>query len=178
MIDYLKKELNRLSSRKHVDKKTINKFFKRLDQDTRLVKEENPADHFCCFFLPFCKKVGLIYLVNHIIAKEWIPPGGHIKKDELPLKTVTREFSEELNYKLSEEKIELFDLSILKINNLKRTCQIHYDLWYLVYTDRINFVFDNKEFNRAGWFSIKDGQQLMKTRSYNFIVGKLDNVQL
>lgn len=173
MTNYLKKELNRLSERKYIDKKTIEKFFRRIEKDRRLIQEENPTNHFCCFFLPFHKQTKSIYLGDHMKARDWIPPGGHIKKNEFPLETVKREFLEELAYKLTNEKVELFDISIKRINKPKQVCKIHYDLWYLVYTERMNFVYDKKEFHRAGWFSIKEGLQLIKTTNYNAIVKNL-----
>ncbi len=176
MINYLKKELNKLSSRNHVDKKTIEKFFKRLELDLKIVKDENPADHFCVFFLPINKKTNSVFLGHHIKADDWIPPGGHIEKGEFPLETVKREFLEELSYKLNKERIELFDLSRITINKPNRLCKIHYDLWYLVYTEKINFIYDKKEFYQAGWFSLEKGLRLMKTVNYNTIVRKLGKI--
>jgi len=173
MINYIKKELNRLSTLKHVDKTIIEKFLKRMDRDIRLINEENPTNHFCCFFLPFHKQTKSVYLVNHIKARDWIPPGGHIKKNEFILQTVRREFLEELNHQITKEKIELFDISVKRINNPKQVCKIHYDFWYLVYINKINFVYNKKEFYQAGWFSIEEGLQLIKTANYNTIVKKL-----
>ena len=173
MINYIKKELNRLGTLKHIGKTIIEKFLKRMDKDKRLIKEENPTNHFCCFFLPFHKQTGLIYLVDHIKGRDWMPPGGHIERNEFPQETVKREFLEELNYKLTNEKIELFDISVKRINKPKQVCKIHYDLWHLVYVEKINFVYDKKEFYRASWLSIEEGLQLIKTVKYNDIVKKL-----
>jgi len=194
MVDYLKEQIAALARREDVDRGMIKKFLQRIIRDKRLVKEENPANHFCCFFLPVYKQTKSIlskvewvddkrrlipinlsiYLVDHIKARDWIPPGGHIKKGEFPLETVKREFFEELNYKLTKEKIELFDISIKRINKPKQICKIHYDLWYLVHLNKkINFIYAKKEFYQAGWFSLKDGLKLIKTADFNAVVKKL-----
>jgi 8-oxo-dGTP pyrophosphatase MutT (NUDIX family) len=173
MIDFLTNELNKLHKLKHVDKTIIEKFYRRIKRDERLIQEENSSNHFCCFFLPFHKQTGLIYLVDHIKGRDWMPPGGHIEENEFPLETIRREFLEELSHHLEREKIELFDLSVKKINKPEQLCKIHYDLWYLVYTDKINFIYDKKEFYQAGWFSIEKGLQLIKTADYNVIVKRL-----
>lgn len=78
-----------------------------------------------------------------------------------------------MNHKLTNEKIEPFDLLIKRINKPKQVCKVHYDLWHLVYMDKINFVYDKKEFHQASWFFIKEGLQLIKTVGYNAIIKKL-----
>lgn len=177
MVDCLKKQIFNLAKKSYLDKQVVARFLTRIKKDKRLTKEENPTNHFCCFFLPFDKRSRSIYLVDHIKAQDWIPPGGHIKRNELPLETVKREFSEELNYQLTKEKIEFFNLSIKRINKPNQVCKIHYDLWYLVYINRISFVFTKKEFYQAGWFSAEKGLQLIKTTSFNTIVKKLINLK-
>lgn len=79
--------------------------------------------------------------------------------------------------RIKKEKIEFFNLSIKPINKPNQVCKIHYDLWYLVYINRISFVFTKKEFYQAGWFSAEKGLQLIKTTSFNTIVKKLINLK-
>lgn len=165
------KELQKLQFFDHVDKKTYLTFIERINKGN-LTHKINPGDHLCCFFLPIHRATKSIYLGHHIKADDWLPPGGHIEEEELPSKTVIREFKEELDYEPDPDLIVLFDISIKKIDNL-RSCKIHYDFWYFVETEKINFNFDRGEFYDAGWFLITDGEQRMKTTSFRQVVQKL-----
>lgn len=152
----IKNLVSKLKKLSHVDRKTIKKFLKRIQSDKNITQEENPEDHFCAFFVPVYLLKLEIFIGYHIKAQEWIPPGGHIERGEMPGNTVYREFSEELSYDLTDEKVKLFDIGITRINNLdaKRKCKIHWDFWYYVKTKKIDFVYDKSEFHNAGWFTI------------------------
>jgi len=151
------KLLSQLTNQPYVNKKILNKFFDWINKQSVLTKKEGAVNHISTFFLPVNKASKSIYLVNHIKAELWIPPGGHIEQYELPKETVVREFKEELDYKLTNEKIQLFDLSITPINRPWQNCITHYDFWYLVYTERLPFKFLKKEFHNAGWFNFEEG---------------------
>lgn len=107
-----------------------------------------------------------------------MPPGGHIQKGETPLDTVLREFKEELRYELNGEKVELFELSVIKVSNPRRRCKIHYDFWYLVYLDQVNFKYDRKEVYNARWFTIEDALKTITREEYKSIVRKIANLVL
>lgn len=172
----LLEEVATLKDKHHVDKKMIKKFTRRVNSPSPLTEEVNIEDHICVFFVPVNKAAKLIYIGHHIKADDWIPPGGHIKINELPLDTVKREFSEELKHQLTNEPIVLFDLSIKDVSpNPRHPCKLHYDFWYLVYTDVKNFNVDRGEFYQAGWFSLDEALKKMKLRQYNQIVQKLKN---
>lgn len=177
MIDdykhFIEKEVLKLKKAFWVDRLTIDKFLKRIREKKPLTKYEGVDDHICCFFLPIDCKFKKIYLGHHIKADDWIPPGGYINKNELPIETVIREFEEELNYKLSNEKIKLFDLSIKAINRPKHHCLVHYDFWYLVYIGIKDFVFDRGEFYQASWFTFPQAVKKIKLKTYNQIVQKI-----
>ena len=176
MINKFRQEILKLNNKSQVDKKISKKFLERLSLG-RLIKQQNPADHFCSFFLPIDIKSKLIYLGHHIKADDWIPPGGHVNPNESPLDTVKREFTEELRYELDKEKIELFDLTIKDVSgNPKHLCKIHYDFWYLVYIKKINFVFDRSEFYKAQWMTVKEALKKMKLKDYANIIKKIGTV--
>lgn len=157
MKKLFEKEILKLNKLPYVNKKTIEKFLGRLSQDSRLTSEENPRDHFCSFFVPVYFPTSEIFVGHHIKADEWIPPGGHIEKKEMPQDTVLREFVEELQHKISRRRIKLFDIGITIItNNLRnRKCRMHRDLWhYTIMSNKENFVFDKGEFYEAEWLPI------------------------
>lgn len=167
-------ETLKLKESKHVDKKTINRFIKRIESAENLTKENNPSVHFCSFFVPVDKKGERIYIGHHIKADDWIPPGGHIKMGESPEQTVLREFEEELDYRVNQESIDLFDLSITPVRKTKsRKCKVHYDFWYVVYVAPIDFHFDKGEFHAADWFTFEEALQKTKRPTYNAIIRKI-----
>jgi 8-oxo-dGTP diphosphatase len=174
MQTIIKSELNKLKLLKHTDKKVVDKIIKRINSDQKLVKSENIKSHFCTFFVPIHKKSKSIYLVHHIKAQDWIPPGGHIEKSEHPIDTVKREFKEELDHQLTTEIIKLFDATIKDIkDNPRNPCWMHYDLWYLVYVDKLPFKFDKGEFYDANWFSFEEALKKIKTIVFKDIVNKI-----
>ena len=67
-----------------------------------LYRTDDPAthdQHLCVYFVPFDHVRGRILLVDHIKARRWLPPGGHIEVDEDPRAAVKREADEELKLK-------------------------------------------------------------------------------
>lgn len=150
--------LQELSTRTYVDKKILDVFVARLQNDLRLVRDDGISTHFCTFFTPVSIRDRKIYIGHHKKSDAWIAPGGHIDKDEIPLQTVVRETSEELGYTIKDEEVVLFGLTHFTIHN-RPTCTEHYDLWHLVFFDSIvPFVFDQKEFYDAGWYTIKEAR--------------------
>jgi len=175
MEEKLKKLVLSLKDNKHTDKETINKFLKRFSKkNTGLSKEESYSDHICAFFVPVNKEKSLVYLGHHIKANDWIPPGGHIQKGELPIETVVREFEEELRYCLKKEEIRFFDISVRDLEpNPRHNCKRHYDFWFAVFIDEINFDYLEKEYYDAGWHTFRQADERIKTRQYNNIVQKI-----
>lgn len=175
LADYLLRELHLLKNKPHIDYHTLKKHIDRLKKNPNVIKRFSLADHFCAFFMPIHKASKSIYLVHHIKARDWIPPGGHIDENETPIDTLNREFNEELSYRLSNEPIEMFDLSYKEgINDPKGLCKIHYDLWYAVYLNqKPSFEFLKKEFHDAGWFSINEAVQKCIFPRYNKILRKV-----
>ncbi len=173
--NYLLTELNLLKKKKHVDHRTLKKQIDRLQNNPNIIKRFSLSDHFCAFFMPIHKKSKNIYLVHHIKARDWIPPGGHIDENENPIDTVRREFNEELGHRLTDEPIQLFDVSYKEgINDPKGHCKIHYDLWYAVYLyKKTHFGFLRKEFHDAGWFTFDEAIKKCKFPRYNKILQKV-----
>ncbi len=174
-ISLLKKEVLKV---KKADKKIVDAFLKKLSSTDKLTKEVNIDEHICAFFVPVNKKSKSVYLVHHIKANDWIPPGGHVKTNEHPVETVVREFEEELSQKIDKKQISLFTISIKDVSDNPRSpCKIHYDLWYLVDTPLVDFTYLKKEFYDAYWHPLDEQTyKKIKTSEYNQIVRSLKEI--
>jgi 8-oxo-dGTP pyrophosphatase MutT (NUDIX family) len=60
------------------------------------LKPDTPPKHLVSYFVLYDESTHKLMLVDHIKAKTWLPAGGHVKLDEDPRITVTREADEEL----------------------------------------------------------------------------------
>ena len=169
-------EIKKLKSNNSDEKRIQDLFLEKSKRKDSFIKKFSLAEHFCSFFLPIDVKSRTIYLVDHIKARMWIPPGGHIEKNESPKDAVVREFKEELGYTLKKEGVDLFTLSITPIEDPKRTCKIHYDFWYAVFISKRNFRFLKKEFHDGRWFSFEKGLQMISRDSYRTILKKFTNI--
>jgi len=177
VLKQIKQELQILKNKNQVNKKVWQEFWQRLDSGQPLTRAEKKPDHFCAFFVPIHRPTQSIFLVDHIKGDDWMPPGGHIEPDELPLSTVKREFEEELGQSIGSKTIELFNLTTKSIDPPRPNCQYHYDFWYLVWTDKHNFNWDKGEFHNAGWFSIVDGaNKIKRNQNYKKAIEQLSNL--
>lgn len=167
--------LEQLKEKPYIDKKTLALFLEKA-HNGNFVREESPAEHFCSFFLPVDKKTNRVFFGHHIKAQDWIPPGGHIEKGESPEETVRREFEEELGYKLDKEKIELFDISIIRVRSKARPCKFHYDFWHMVEISEQPFVFDKKEFYDGRWFNFSEALQKTQRPEYKSVIQELNTL--
>lgn len=170
----LSDRLESLSQKSYVNQEILNECRDSLNDKRGFIKKNNVSHHFCCFLVPLYLPSKSIYLVHHIKAQSWIPPGGHIDPNEMPELTVKREFKEELGYNLTDEQVSLFDISIAHIEN-PMTCVTHYDLWYTVMCkEQTPYVFEKKEFHDAGWFPIDEA---IKRVSFDRIRTVLDKIK-
>ena len=168
--DKIRAEIFLLKNLPKVDQQIISKFEEFINNQPFLTKSEGTTTHIGTFFLPLNKETKSIYLVDHIKAGMWIPPGGHIEKNELPANTVIREFKEELNHQLTTEEIKLFNLSITPINRPWQKCITHYDFWYSVSIEKFPFNFLKKEFHHGKWFDLEEGLKIIKRKTMQDII--------
>ena len=107
-----------------------------------------------------------VLLVNHKKRDLWLPPGGHIKKNETPDDALKREFMEELNLNIdvvkeigdslcADIKKELavpFYVNLHKVGDHDQCC-----LYYLCMSRNINTIKIRKsEIKSFKWFQAKD----------------------
>jgi len=172
-MNQLAKELKTSLPSLIVAQKDVQPFFSFIRDTKYITVPENKVSHICSFFLPVHLPSSSLYLTHHRKAKDWIPPGGHVETGEHPLQTARREFKEELDITLTNQKIELFALSIKKINTSYQTCKTHYDFWYAVYCgEKFPFRYDEREFFSASWFSYNDALKQMKMKEYTTILSQ------
>jgi len=147
-------EIKRIvTSKVSADQKTYKEYEKRLEEGA-LTREENPATHFCAYFLPYNPATKEVFFVHHKKSGKWISPGGHIEKGETLLTTLNREIGEELGVKNFFPILPApFLATITHIETDIRPCKIHYDIWFLMETDGSNFKVDPAEFHQTKWLS-------------------------
>ncbi len=118
----------------------------------RIQKPNVPDKHLVSYFIlldPSCKKV---LLVDHKLAKLWLPSGGHVEIDEDPKVTVKRECLEELNI---EADFLMNDPIFLTTTLTNSHISQHMDvsLWYVLKGDsQATYQFDTNEFHGIRWY--------------------------
>ena len=143
------------------DEATYKNFKQRLTEGLP-TRDENPASHFCVYFLPFNSLNKKLFIVHHKKSGLWISPGGHIDKGETLVKSLNREIMEELGVKnFFSETPTPFLLTTTPIENRVQPCKMHYDVWYLVPTDGSNFSIDPKEFHDTKWLTISEAKNIV-----------------
>lgn len=88
---------------------------------------------------------------------------GHIDKGETPAEAVNREIGEELGVKNFFKDIPvpfLFTIifKIILLEHQSNPCESHYDIWYLVPTNGINFNIDQSEFYDTKRLTIEEAK--------------------
>ncbi len=153
----------------------INRYLKKLKED-KLIKKQGTMKHFNVMFVPVVKRENdiFVYLGFHKKADDWIPPGGHIEPGELPVDTVVREFQEELNFKISQNMVQFYNIVIKHIGRPDLFCLTHYDLWHYVLLDKkYCFKYLKKEFYEADWFKLNQIKGKIKHNTH-FLKTTLD----
>lgn len=110
-----------------------------------------------------------VLLIHHKKIGKWIPPGGHIEKDETPDETVEREFKEELNLdveilnrndipnegSITEQLAVPFYVNVHNVGDHEHCC-----FFYLCMPKNPEALKLNKdELNDFKWFSFEDLEQ-------------------
>jgi len=156
--------LERYKNEPYFNRNFLDQLYGKLEED-KLVKAAGTDCHLDAMFIPIYQEKDkvFIYLGNHKKANDWIPPGGHIEKGELPEDAVIREFEEELRFKIKATQIQFFNITVKFINKPDFFCMTHFDLWHFVRMKKqFPFNFLRKEYYDAGWFEIKEAAAKIK----------------
>jgi len=110
----------------------------------------------------FCVNKDKILLIHHKKLDMWLPPGGHIEKDELPCECVIREFKEETGLDIEligkEERLgevkKLIQPKHIQLEDIEQGHQ-HIDFIYFARLKDPNqsFMIQKEEIKDIKWFS-------------------------
>ena len=124
----------------------------------RIKKPDTPPKHLVSYFVLVDPEHKSVLLVDHIKAQLWIPTGGHVLKDEHPVKTVERESMEELNQSaiFLHNNTNPFFITVNRTGGLTPG-HIDVSLWYLLRGSVHSFInFDRAEFGDIEWFTFDE----------------------
>jgi 8-oxo-dGTP diphosphatase len=121
-----------------------------------------------------------ILMIKHKKLQVWLPPGGHVEKDELPEDAVLREIYEETGIiaKIYSMKQKL-SLSSKHCKELERPfvilledmecngLHVHIDMFFLCIALNKELVLQQSEISDIGWFTI---EQFMTLKTFNSVV--------
>lgn len=141
-------------------------------------------NHFTATGIVFNSKNQVI-MIHHNELQIWLPPGGHIKVNELPDEAVLREIYEETGIK-AEILSNKHDLSFSDnhCRGLNRPFTIlleniegdwshnHIDMVYICTTINEELVMQNSEVNDIGWFSAEQIEELETYENVIHIIKK------
>lgn len=136
----------------------------------KLTRDENKNSHFCVYFPAFDPREKEIFIGHHKKSGLWLVNGGHMDKGENIHQTLKREIYEEWGLKFDIKNLSPVFLTITKIlHNPKIPCKIHFDIWFMIETDKNTFKPDkeklDKEFFEMRWMKIDEAKKLTKDQS-------------
>ena len=165
MVSSLSLELRKLIEAKFADTPLSRKFLDRVKQG-RLTRDENPLTHFGVYFAGFDPKIKEVFIGLHKKSDLWLFNGGHIDQGELLRETLAREMEEEWGFvHPAAETLDPSLLTITKITSSSQICRLHYDIWYFVPVDKVNFSPDEsrltKEFHEIRWMAFPEAKKII-----------------
>jgi 8-oxo-dGTP diphosphatase len=116
----------------------------------RLEKPATPPKHLVSYFAVIAGRS--ILLVDHRLARLWLPTGGHVEPAEHPRDAVLRELREELGI---EPKTSVGAPLMITCTTTVGQTAGHTDvsLWYVIHSSPAQAMqFDAEEFGSVRWF--------------------------
>jgi len=130
------------------------------DDVFRRVKPATPVKHLVSYVVLIDPDDGSTLLVDHLNARLWIPPGGHVDPDEHPADTAAREVREELGIEpvfAHPSKQPFFVTVTLTVGQDHGHTDV--SLWFLLVGRRgMTLTPDLREFTEARWWSTEQVQ--------------------
>lgn len=129
-----------------------------IDSDAplyRIKKPDVPDKHLVSYFAVLHPETNQILLQDHLLAKLWLPAGGHVDPDEDPADTVRREILEELGIEADflHDKPQFITVTQTKEQG-KHT---DVSLWYAVRGNpEAALVIEEGKFAEVRWWDIDE----------------------
>jgi|SRR6185312_10084261 len=124
----------------------------------RIDAPDKPPKHLVAYFVLVDPDHGSILLGDHIKAQLWLPSGGHVELNELPVDTVRREIEEELYIQAEFLQGKQTPFFLTQTQTVGLTPG-HTDvsLWYLLRGDiHAPLTFDRGSYTDMAWFGFKE----------------------
>ena len=158
IIESISKKINRSIC----DSQETYDLFWQMIESGLITQAENTSAHFCVRFIPYNYANKTVFIVDHKKSGLWLPPGGHLEKQETLFSALNREINEELGVKdFFKSEPEPFLLTATFINDPARLCKTHFDIWYLMPTDGKDFQIDLSEFHDTRWLNFEEARKLI-----------------
>lgn len=123
----------------------------------RVQRPATPPKHLCVYFALLDDASRSIMLVDHVKARTWLLPGGHVDDGEDPRWTVEREAFEELGITPKFHERVSGDKPFFVTVTQTRGPGSHTDvtLWFILQGDRqAEIQMDAREANEVRWFGL------------------------
>ena len=122
----------------------------------RIQKPDIPPKHLVSYFAIIDPKSKKILLQDHLLAKLWLPAGGHVEPDEDPAEAALRECKEELGFAatfLGERKPHF--ITVTTTNGQGEHTDV--SLWYVLEaSEDTPLVIEPDKFANVKWWSLDE----------------------
>lgn len=122
----------------------------------RIQKPDVPPMHLVSYFAIFDPEANKILLQDHLLARVWLPAGGHVDPDEDPVETVRRECMEELGISAAflGRPVPHFITTTVSNGHGEHT---DVSLWYLLKAkESTKFVIEPGKFADVRWWDVEE----------------------
>jgi 8-oxo-dGTP pyrophosphatase MutT (NUDIX family) len=124
----------------------------------RRAKPATPPQHLVSYTVLADSADLSVFLVDHVRARLWLPPGGHVEPGEDPAATARRETREELGIE-ADFSIAGDQPVFITVTRTAGLDPGHTDvsLWYVISgSPRLSIALDPAEFNGGRWWTAKE----------------------
>lgn len=150
-----------------------------LNSHSDVFLREHPPGHFTGSALVTEPGLRRVALTHHRKLDRWIQFGGHADGDRILARVALREAEEESGLPDLKFLVERpFDLDIHEIPAWRDTpAHLHYDVRYLLYTERPDKLKCTEESHEVAWFTLEEARRLCGEASMHRQFDKLESIK-